>query len=426
MGSTLFVNANILSLNGNQDVFFGCLGVKGDSIVYLGKEKPKEDYDEVIDCEGNLLMPGFKDAHTHSGMSFARNYEDDLPLQNWLSDGVWPIERRIIPGDVYHLSLETILEYISGGITACFDQYFSPREMAKAAVDSGFRTVICGTAMVDYRDSVAKQLSFYKEMNGKNPLVRFAFGYHAEYTSSPEIMRDLSQIAHEYHLPVFSHNSETLKEVEGCQTRHNGLTPTEYADSFGLYDYGGGGFHCLYFSPHDMEIFKRHGCYIVANPGSNAKLASGIAPLEKYRQYGLNLALGTDGPGSNNGMDMFYEMRLSSVLQKLLNKDASSFGAKEALHMATVGGARAMGLNDADVLAVGKKADIIMINLASPSLSPRNDIVSSLVYSASKSDCVLTMIGGKILYRNGTYFLPVPPEKIIKDANEITRRLEDK
>lgn len=284
---------------------------------------------------------------------------------------------------------------------------------------------MCGTSLVggSQSQSVSDQISSYSAINKMNPLVSYVFGFHAEYTSSPSLLDELSRASHFYKAPVYSHNSETKEEVINCKKRHGGLTPTEYTDSFGLYDFGGGGFHCLYLNEDDISIYKKHGLYIVSNPGSNSKLASGIAPLCHYLDSGIPLALGTDGPGSNNGMNMFYEMRLSSVLQKLLLSDASAFGGKEALHAATVGSARAMGLMDVDVLDVGKKADIIMIDLSSPDLFPVNDIEDDLVYSGSKRDILMTMIAGKILFNKGRFLLNEAKEDILKKAKTITLRL---
>ncbi len=246
-------------------------------------------------------------------------------------------------------------------------------------------------------------------------------GYHAEYTCSKELLSGLSDLSHKYSAPVWGHNSETENEVKGCIERY-GLTPTEFADSLGLFDFGGGGYHCVYLSDNDREIFKKRGLYAVTNPGSNTKLASGTAPIARYLEDGIGLAIGTDGPASNNCLDMFREMFLVTGLSKLKNKDASSMDADEVLYMATVGGAKAMGLLESDVLSPGKYADLIRIDMSKPEMQPVNNITKNLVYSGSKADVRLTMIAGKILYEDGFFNIGEDPSLIINKVNEISNK----
>lgn len=419
----LFTNARVLTLEDDAPIFMGYLAVDGDKIAYLGEKKPEGEFNNVIDCEGNLLMPGFKDAHTHSPMTFARSFSDDLPLRDWLFHKIFPMEDKMRPGDYYTLSKVALLEYLSSGFTACFDMYYHPEETAKACVEMGYRAVFCGT-ISKYKDSVEGMKNDYLRLNSMSPLIHYYMGFHAEYTSTDEILEELSKVSHELHSPVYSHNSETASETYECRKRHDGLSPTELCDRFGLYDYGGGGFHCLFFNENDIKIFKNHDCSVISCPGSNSKLASGIAPLLHYKRCGLNIALGTDGPGSNNGLDPFYEMRLACVLQKLLNHDAASFDAIYALKAATLGGAKAMGLTDCDVLKAGKQADIIMIDLQRPNMQPLNNIQKNLVYSGSESDVKMTMIAGKILYMNGKFVVGESAESIYSKAQEVTERLK--
>ncbi|MFA7192982.1 MAG: amidohydrolase [Bacilli bacterium] len=422
---TLFKNAKILTMEDNQPIFEGSLLVDGNKVAYLGKELPKGSFDQVIDCEGNVLMPGFKNAHSHSAMTFTRSIADDLELHDWLYSCIFPMEAKLEAEDQYILSKVAILEYLTSGITACFDMYYNPQEMARAAIDMGFRTVLLGT-VTRYRESVEEMKKAYKEINGQNPLVTYVLGFHAEYTATEEILIELAKAAHELKSPIFTHNSETPAEVEGCKQRHNGLTPTEYMEKLGLFDYGGGGFHCVAVSDHDLEIFKKRNLSVITCPGSNSKLASGIAPVEKILKAGVNVAIGTDGPGSNNALDFFWEMRLVAVLQKLLNHDPKSMEALSVLKAATVGGAKAMNLMEADVLAVGKLADIIMIDLKRPNMQPLNNIEKNIVYSGAKDNIKMTMVNGKILYLNGEFYLDEPIEAIYQKAQEITDRLKNK
>lgn len=407
-----------------EDVYFGDLLVEDDHIAYVGE--PLEGFRAAteIDCKGNLLIPGFKDAHTHSAMTFCRSYADDLPLHEWLFDKIFPMEEKVTPEDQYHLSKVAILEYLSSGITACFDMYYNPEEMARAAVEMGFRSVQLGT-VTSSRESVKEMEESYRRINGGyNDLVTYRLGFHAEYTANDEILKELSLLSHKLKCPIYTHISETPKEVEECRGRHNGMTPPEYIESLGLWDYGGGGFHCVAFTDHDIEIWKKHNLSVVTNPGSNSKLASGIAPLTKFVDAGLNIALGTDGPGSNNALDFFYEMRLSCVLQKLLTGDASAYDALLALKSATVGGSIAMGLDNCMYLSKGQKADIVMIDLNRPSMQPLNNIPKNLVYSGAKDVVKMTMVNGKILYQDGVYHVGQSIEEIYRNAQIVTDRLK--
>jgi 5-methylthioadenosine/S-adenosylhomocysteine deaminase len=420
---TLLKNACILSMNDAEPIYKGDLVVTEDVISYTGPAAPKKKYDRVIDCEGNLLIPGFKNAHTHSAMTFARSLSDDLNLQDWLFDKIFPMEAKLEPHDQYYLSKVAILEYLTSGITACFDMYYNPEEMAKASIDMGFRSVLLGT-VTKYRESVAEMEASYHRINNAHPLVTYRLGFHAEYTCTDEILKALSETAHKLKTPVYTHNSETEAEVLECQKRHQGLTPTQYEESLGLLDFGGGGFHCVWFSDEDIAIYKKHHCSIVSCPGSNSKIASGIAPLAKFVDAGVNLALGTDGPGSNNGLDFFYEMRLACVLQKLLNKDAASFDGMLALKAATIGGSHAMGLEKASTLSKGQQADIVMIDLSRPNMRPLNNLAKNLVYAGAKDDVKMTMIAGKILYMDGKFEVGEDISAIYAKVQEITDRLK--
>ena len=232
----------------------------------------------------------------------------------------------------------------------------------------------------------------------------------------------MSELSHKYMAPVFTHNAETKKEVEECIERY-GCTPTKLMDSLGLFDFGGGGYHCVHMTDEDLQIFKDRNLYVVTNPGSNTKLASGIAPITEMLERAIPIAIGTDGPASNNCLDMFREMFLVTGLAKLREEDASVVSADKVLKMATVNGAHAMGLHESDVLAEGKLADLIMIDLNQPNMQPIHNIVKNIVYSGSKQNVKLTMIHGKILYQEGTFYLSKTPEEIYREADNIIKRV---
>lgn len=415
-----FHNGRVLSFKNGFEITDDEVWTNGSEIAFVGKNHDKKA-DREIDLNGNLLMPAFKNAHTHSAMTFARSLADDLPLQPWLYDMIFPMEAKLSESDIYTLSRLAFLEYLSSGISACFDMYYYPEAMAKASVDAGFRTVMCG-AVNNFKESVSLLDEYYQKYNSYDELISYRLGFHAEYTTSKELMNGIALLAEKHEAPVFTHSSETKSEVEGCLERY-GKTPTELFEELGLFNYGGGGFHSVWMSENDLEIYKKHGIWAVINAGSNSKLASGIAPLEKMQKAGINTAIGTDGPSSNNALDMFREMYLAAVTQKLKTSDAAACDAAELLKAATVGGAHCMGLYNCDIIDTGKKADLTVIDLHRPNMQPINNIIKNIVYSGSKENVKLTMINGKILYENGE-FIGTDIEKIYYEAQKITDRLK--
>lgn len=415
--NTRFYNAKILTMADDFNVMDGELWVEGNKVSYVGKPKKSNIlWDREIDVSGNLIMPGFKNAHTHSAMTFLRSYADDLPLLDWLSHQIFPMEAKLSGDDVYHLSKLAIMEYLTSGITSNFDMYLSNEQAAKASVDCGFRTVLCG-GISKYFGSAEELEKWYQKFNGGNQLISFCLGFHGEYTSSRELLEKIAALSRKYKAPVFAHNSETHSEVEQCIERY-GMTPTTFLNSIGMFEYGGGGYHCIHMTEQDLEIFQKKKLSVVTNPGSNCKLASGVAPIKKMMDMGINLAIGTDGPASNNCLDMFREMFLTTALQKIKEQDASAVDANEVLYMATVGGAKAMGLTECDTLSEGKLADLIVIDLKQPNMQPINNVTKNIVYSGSKQNVKLTMVNGKILYENNQ-FIDIDAEAVYAKANEI-------
>ena len=424
-----FYNAKILTMEENREIFEGEVHIQDEKILYVGENQDGagskmaggQVWDREIDCKGNLLMPGFKDAHTHSGMTLLRSYADDLPLNEWLNNRIFPVEAKMTAEDIYELSKLAILEYLTSGITGVFDMYLTPDSIADAFDEMGMRCVQVG-GVNNFSQSVEMLEEMYQKLNTKSPLQSYILGFHAEYTCSRELLEQIAALAHKYKSPVFAHLAETESEVIGCKERY-GMTPVAFLDSLGMFDYGGGGYHCVHVTKEDIAIMKEKGLYAVTNPGSNSKLASGIAPITDYLKAGVRVAIGTDGPASNNCLDMFREMFLVTALGKLREKDAAAVGAMEVLKMATVNGAHAMGLADADVLSAGKLADMIMIDLHQPNMQPLNNIPRNLVYSGSKQNVIMTMIHGKILYEKGKFITKDAPEEIYRKAEIIRNRI---
>ena len=416
-------NARVLTMEQDMDIFFGEVHVKANRISYVGgaENAPKGQWDREIDAKGNVVMPGFKNAHTHSAMTFLRSFADDLPLHEWLNNQIFPMEAKLTPEDIYHLSKLAIMEYLTSGITANFDMYLTPDTIAQASTDCGFRTVMVG-GLNNFSQSFEGLEEWLNRYNNPEELVTFQLGFHAEYTNSRENLEKLAALVHKYKAPISTHSSETASEVAGCIERH-GVTPTVLFDSLGMFDYGGSCYHCVHMTEEDLDIMAEKGICAVTNPASNLKLASGVAPISDMLKKGMHVAIGTDGPSSNNCLDMFREMFLVTGLAKVRENDAAAVSAADVLRMATVEGAYAMGLKDADVLAEGKFADLIILDLNQPNMQPINNIVKNIVYSGSKQNVKLTMVNGRVLYEDGNFFIGTPAAEVYAKANEIINRM---
>ena len=418
-----FYNGSILTFeNGSAQLSAAELWTDGGVIAHIGAAPAgTESFEREIDLRGNLLLPGFKNAHTHSGMTFLRSLTDDLPLQEWLFNKIFPYEAKLDAEAIYYFTKLANLEYLAGGVTAAFDMYFYRDTYVQACIDSGFRTVLCGALMQFDGDFTVTERDFEK-YNRIHPLIGYRLGIHAEYTSNVELRRYIKSLIDANRASFWTHHSETASETAECMER-NGCTPTELFEREGMYIYGGGGFHCVHFSENDMRIFRDNGLWAVTCPCSNAKLASGTADLMAQQRMGVLQAIGTDGPSSNNGLDMFREMYLACVLQKLRYGDATAMNPERVLEMACCCGARAMGLNDCDALAVGKRADIIAIDMSMPNMQPVHHPAKNLVYSGNPGNVCMTMIDGRILYENGEYFLDESAEDICRRAGEHAGRI---
>ena len=375
---TRFYNARVLTMK-DFDIFLGEVWVEDNKISYVGKYKEHDClFDREIDVQKNLIMPGFINAHTHSGMTFLRSMADDMPLQQWLNEKVFPIETKLSEEDIYYFSKLAILEYLTSGITTNFDMYL-------------------------------------------NSLISYVLGFSHEYTNSKEKIQQVAALSHKYKAPVYTHLSETEYEVNTCKEK-TGLSPVEYLCDLGVYDYGGGAFHCVHMSAHDLDLFAEKHLNVITNPASNLKLASGIAPIQSMLQRNINVCLGTDGPASNNCLDMFREMFLVTGLAKYKEKDASAVDAYEVLKMATINGAKALNLN-CGVLEAGKLADLIILDLYQPNMQPMNNIAKNIVYSGSKSNVKCTMVNGKILYEDGHFHVGFEIEALYDEVQKRVERL---
>ena len=419
-----FYNARIMTMEESGVIMEGEIWVKENRIYYVGNGEQTPDvltWDREIDCQKNLLMPGFKNAHTHSAMTVFRSLCDDYNLQDWLNNEIFPREANMTGEDCYELTKLAILEYLTSGITAIGDMYLTPETIADACHDMGMRCVLV-SGLNKFGPALSVMEDRYNQLNGKYDLVSYKMGVHAEYTCSKELLEEVSKMIHKYEAPLYVHMSESKAEVDECIGRY-GITPPALFEQLGLFDFGGSIYHGVHPIEEDMEIFKRHNISVITNPASNAKLASGVAPIGEYLRQGIMVGIGTDGASSNNCLDMFREMFLVTALAKLKENDPAAVDALKVLTMATVNGAVSMGLDEADILAEGKLADMIMIDLKQPNMQPINNIAKNIVYSGSKTNVKMTMINGKILYEDGKFAEGIDAEDIYEKSNVILERL---
>ena len=413
-------NAKILDVE-KLEISDGEIVVEDNKIVYVGSNLCQLECDEQIDCEGNLLMPGFKNAHSHSAMTFLRSYCDDVSLHDWLFNNVFPLENKLTGEDVYYLTKLAVLEYLSSGITSIMDMYLFPFDAAKAYVEMNYRSVMTG-CLDYYSSSIDDMKKMFNEMNQIDSLITYKLGFHSVYTISEDVLKNISVVSSNLKEPIFTHLCETEKEVNDCVLAH-GCTPVKYLENLGLLNYGGGFYHCIYLNDEDINIFKKHNLSAISCPASNSKLVSGIADLIALKDNKITIGIGTDGAASNNSLDMFKEMFLLSVLQKLKHNDPIAIKAEEIIQYATINNAKIMGLNNCCTLKPGQLADIIMIDLSKPSMRPINNIISNLVYAGSKDIIKMTMINGKILYKDDQFL--VDDVKMIYDkCQQIIERMK--
>jgi 5-methylthioadenosine/S-adenosylhomocysteine deaminase len=396
--------------------------IEGNLIADIG---PSAEADHVIDGRNHALLPGLVNTHTHAAMTLFRGYADDMELQNWLRDKIWPLESKFKPEDIYWGTRLACLEMIKSGTTCFNDMYFHIDMMAKAVEESGIRGVL-SEGYIDFfkpemgEELLAKTLDDIKKIRNMNcDRIIPALGPHAIYTVTKESLRMLKGVSDEEDLLIHFHLSETKEEVDNCKEEH-GKSPARYLNDIGFLGPKLVAAHCVWLDEEEVKLIADAGVKVSHNPVSNMKLAVGGAiPYRQMKQAGLNVSLGTDGAASNNNLDMFESMKFASLSQKFAFNDSTIMSAQEAFQMATINGAQALGI-DAGVVEVGKLADLMLVDLRSPPLNPNHNLISNVVYSASGS-CVDTLIcDGKILMQNGRV---EGEEEIIERANRTASDL---
>lgn len=393
-------NTNILTMT-KDEISFGSLLIEDNQIKDISTEPFEADI--VIEGKDSLIMPGLINSHTHIAMSLLRNYADDLPFWPWLTEKIWPAEANLTNESVYWGSMLSIAEMIASGTTCFNDMYFFTEETIKAVEETGIRANLC-RGIVSGEESQEKLdngIQLFNEFNKAfNQRLHIDLGPHAPYTCFGDFLESIGDQARELGAGVHIHLSETEKEVSDSIEKY-GMTPIQYVDDLKLLDNHVIAAHCVHVTDEDIEIMARKDFNVVNNPSSNLKLANGFAPLHKMKAKGINIALGTDGPSSNNNQDMFEEIHIAAILNKSVANDTTFLPAYEVLEMATINGAKALGIDHlVGSLEIGKRADVILLDLKKPHMYPLHNLMSSLVYSVNSSDVKTVIVDGKILYDN--------------------------
>ncbi len=420
---------NILALlpEGDTDIIRETdLYIEGSRIAAIGNKPEGFKEDKVIDGKNKLAIPGLVNCHTHSYMSFMRNVADDLSFMDWLFGTIDPIEQQMTDEDTYWGACLAIIEMMKSGTTCFNDMQMNIHQTTRAVKESGMRAVI-SRGLVGSGNDEAGQMRLrqaYEERDAAADCDRLTFmlGPHAPYTCDDGFMRIVSEEAKKNNMRIHVHLSESESEIQQIKDKY-GCTPIEMADKNGLFDVPAIAAHCVQITESDMDILKAKNVSVVTNPASNMKLGNGFAPVPEMLEKGINVCLGTDGAASNNSLNLFHEMSLLALIHKGVKRTPQCVSAKENIRIATINGAKALGLEkEIGSLEVGKKADIAILNLNTPSLTPRNNLIAGLSYSANGSEVETVIIDGKVTMEDRKV-LTMDEELVYKKVNEIIVRM---
>ncbi len=422
----LFKNINVLSddFSVKKNMF---VGTKDGKITYISPEKPEEDFGEEYDGNNKLLMSGLYNAHSHAAMSLLRGWGEDLALSDWLTTRIFPFEDKLTPQDIYNGTMLSIAEMLRFGTVSFTDMYFVPEMEEKAVLETGIKcNFSCGTTSFD--DTPYEKMPRFlenekmlKKYSDKNGRFIFDIGIHAEYTNKEATVRALAAHAKEYGANVHLHLSETKSEHDECRARY-GRTPARFMLDCGAFDGPATAAHCVWVTDSDLDIFRQKGVTVATCPVSNLKLGSGIANVDKMLSHGVNVALGTDGSASNNNLNMFKDLYILPLLNKGLNHDPTLLPTDACFKIATVNGALSQGRTDCGLVKEGYKADLIVLNLDTEHTVPVHSEKANLLYASEGADVLLTMVDGKVLYKDGEY-LTLDIQRVKFEAEKSAYRI---
>ncbi|MDO5718847.1 MAG: amidohydrolase [Tissierellia bacterium] len=401
-----------------------CIEIDGEKIISVGSKTEGFKPDKIIDGKDKLAIPGLINAHTHMGMSYMRNYADDLDLMDWLQDEIWPLEAKLTREDIYYSSKLSMLESIKSGITTFVDMYFEMDRVGDAALEIGMRGVLTPGYIEDDRSEqrIEAYRRLYENYDGKSGLLKVMIAPHAPYTVGKEHLFKLIELSKELNTGIHIHLAET--EFEEKEAYKNfGMSTIKYIDSLGLFEQPTIAAHCVHVDDEDIEIMAEKNVHVVHNPSSNLKLASGFAKVQQMLDAGVKLALGTDGSSSNNNLNMIEEMHIASIMAKAVSKNPKALSAYDTLKMATMGGAEAIGMGkQLGAIEAGRLADISIIDLNKIHLKPINNKISLVVYSAQASDIDTVIINGNIVMESRK-IIGVDENEIIEEVDYRMKRL---
>lgn len=402
---------------------------ENDRIIYIGKVVPRDYQGDIYEGKNKVLMPGFFNAHCHIPMTLLRGYGEGLSLQSWLFDRVFPFEAKLTGEDCYWGTMLGAIELIKSGVMSFTDMYFYIEDIIRAVYESGLKGNITHGASFNSKIPSFYDLKSYKDTErlariynkNKDGRIKIDASLHAEYTSNEGFVRQVADFAKDMDLIVQVHVSETKKEHEECKERH-GLTPLAYFEKCGLLDQPTAAAHCVWVEDEDLEIMKRRGVIPVHCISSNLKLGSGFAPIDKMIQKNILVGMGTDGASSNNNLNFVEEIHLASMVNKGVTRNPEFLPPSKILQMSTLNGAISQGRMDTGSIKVGNKADLIVIDMDKAHLQPVFDVLANVVYSAQADDICLSMIDGKVVYRNGE-FTNIDVERVIFESKRIKDRI---
>ncbi|PID55518.1 N-ethylammeline chlorohydrolase [candidate division KSB3 bacterium] len=423
----LLNKGHILTMEGDSpQVIQGCVGIRDDKIVFAGTAPEDFKADRIIDASDSLIMPGLVNAHTHISMSLFRHYADDLDFWDWLFGRILPVEEKLTAEDAYWGAMLGLCEMIRGGITCFADMYMFMDRVASAAETSGIRARLSRGLTFSGPEDLAKLdqvREVHKNWHGRGQgRIAIDIAPHAIYTCPPEYLEKCTALSRELDTCIHIHLSESRKEVADCYEQY-GKSPVALLRDIGLFSRKTYAAHCVHLSDEDMDILKEYKVGVMNNPCSNMKLGNGFAPVRRLLEKGVTVALGSDGPASNNNLSIFEEMNLAALVNKGVEENSTVVSAYTALKMATIDGAKVLGLDHiTGSIKEGKKADLIMIDLNVPHFFPRNNLVAGLVYAGQGSDVKTLICNGKIIMEDRK-ILTLDEKEIFREAEACCRRL---
>jgi 5-methylthioadenosine/S-adenosylhomocysteine deaminase len=423
----LIKNVDIITMDTADTVIKnGCIGIKNGIISLVSAVLPEDiSFKNEINAKGKIAMPGLINAHSHSAMTLMRNYADDIALEKWLFDNIFPVEAKLTDKDVYWGTMLGIAEMLKSGVIAFADMYMFMEEVADAVTQTGIKANICKSPIQFFEngelvrsDKSQGAIDYYnKYHNSADGRIKVFIEIHSTYMFNEKTLTNAARLAKQLNTGIHIHLLETVAEVESSK-RDYGMTSVEICKKTGVLDVPVLAAHCVHLTDSDLEIMKAANCSIAHNPTSNLKLGSGIARIPEMLKLGINVCLGTDGAASNNNLNMFEEMNLAALIHKGVAMDPQLMDAGTVLKMGTCNGARALGFEDSGIIKTGMKGDIILVDTDKPHFYPQSNPVSAVVYSAQASDVDTVIIDGKVIMENRA-FTNIDEERI---KYEVTSR----